>query len=137
MKKLIFIGILILLGGIAIGQTLKKGNLVGTHVLTIELNPGITMEQFQNFHISTLIPEYEKHYPGWQLYLAKGIRGENKNTFGWIIIVESEEIRDKYYNDDGSITDFGKAADNKMKPVLEETEKFGKLNRTYTDWIIL
>lgn len=137
MKKLIFIGILILLGGIAIGQTLKKGNLVGTHVLTIELNPGITMEQFQNFHISTLIPEYEKHYPGWQLYLAKGIRGENKNTFGWIIIVESEEIRDKYYNDDGSITDFGKAADNKMKPILEETEKFGKLKRTYTDWIIL
>ncbi len=137
MKKLIFVGILILFGGVAIGQTLKKGNLVGTHVLTIELNPGITMEQFQNFHISTIIPEYEKNYPGWQLYLAKGIRGENKNTFGWIIIVESEEIRDKYYNDDGSITDFGKAADNKMKPVLEETEKFGKLKRTYTDWIIL
>lgn len=137
MKKLIFIGIFILIGEFTLGQSLKKGNLVGTHVLTIDLNPGVTMEQFQNFHISRIIPEYEKHYPGWQLYLVKGIRGENKNTYGWIIVVESEEIRNKYYSDDGSITEFGKTADKKMKPVLEEAVKFGKLNRTYTDWIIL
>ena len=81
MKKSILIGILILIGGFTFGQTLKKGNLVGTHVLTIELNPGVTMKQFQDFHLNTLIPEYEKHYPGWQLYLAKGIRGENKNMY--------------------------------------------------------
>lgn len=137
MKKIIVITILILIAGIAFGQALQKDNLVAVHVITIELNPGVTMEQFQRFHTSTLIPEYEKHYSGWQLYLAKGIRGENKNTYGWIIVVESEEIRNKYYNDDGTITEFGKAADEKMKPVLKETEKFGKLNRTYTDWIIL
>jgi len=137
MKKLILTTAITLLAGVISGQTLQKGNLVAVHVITIELNHGVTMGQFQNFHINTLIPEYEKNYPGWQLYLAKGIRGENKNTYGWIIIVESEEIRDKYYNDDGSITEFGQAADKKMKPVLEETEKFGKLKRTYTDWIIL
>ena len=137
MKKVFLTAIIILIAEIVYGQTLQKGNLVGVHVITIELNHGVTMGQFQNFHINTLIPEYEKNYPGWQLYLAKGIRGENKNTYGWIIIVESEEIRDKYYNDDGSITEFGQAADKKMKPVLEETEKFGKLKRTYTDWIIL
>jgi len=51
--------------------------------------------------------------------------------------VESEEIRDKYYHDDGSATEFGQAAAEKMKPILEEAEKFGKLERTYTDWIIL
>ena len=95
------------------------------------------MGQFQQFHVNKLIPEYEKNYPGWQLYLAKGIRGENQNTYGWIIVVETEEIRNKYYNDDGSITEFGMVAAEKMKPVLEEAEKFGKLKRTYTDWIIL
>ena len=137
MKKLIVIIAFIFITGIAFGQALQKGNLVAVHVITIELNPGVTMEEFQRFHTNTLIPEYEKNYSGWQLYLAKGIRGENKNTYGWIIVVESEEIRNKYYNDDGTITEFGKAADEKMKPALEKTEKFGKLKRTYTDWIIL
>ncbi len=51
--------------------------------------------------------------------------------------MESEEIRNQYYNDDGSITEFGQAAAKKMKPVLEEAEQFGHLNRTYTDWLIL
>ena len=137
MKKLILIGILILMGGFSFGQTLKTGNLVGIHVLSIELNPGVTMKQFQDFHLSTLIPEYEKNYPGWQLYLAKGIRGENKNTYGWIMVAESEKTRDKLYKDNGSLTEYGKVINEKMKPVLEEVEKFGKLKRTYTDWLIL
>ena len=137
MKKLILTAAIILLAGGIFGQTLQKGNLVAVHVITIELNHDVTMGQFQDFHVNTPIPEYEKNYPGWQLYLTKGIRGENKNTYGWIIVIESEEIRDKYYNDDGSITEFGQAAAEQMKPVLEETEKFGKLKRTYTDWVIL
>ena len=41
------------------------------------------------------------------------------------------------HNDDGSITEFGQAAAEKMQPILEEAEKFGKLKRTYTDWIII
>ena len=51
MKKLILIGILVLMGGFTIGQTLKTGNLVGIHVLTIELNPGVIMKQFQDFQL--------------------------------------------------------------------------------------
>ena len=137
MKKLILTAIIILLAEVVLGQTLQKGNLVGVHVIYIELNPGVTMAEFQKFHTIVLIPEYEKNYPGWQLFLAKGIRGENQNTYGWIIIVESEEIRNKYYNDDGSITEFGQAAAEKMKPILEDAEKYGKLKRTYTDWIII
>ena len=137
MKKLILTAIIILLAEVVLGQTLQKGNLVGVHVIYIELNPGVTMAEFQKFHTNELIPEYEKNYPGWQLFLAKGIRGENQNTYGWIIIVESEEIRNKYYNDDGSITEFGQAAAEKMKPILEDAEKYGKLKRTYTDWIII
>jgi len=126
-----------MIAGVIYGQALQKGNLVAVHVITIELYPDVRMAEFQKFHVNTLIPEYEKNYPGWQLYLAQGIRGENKNKYGWIIIVESEEVRNKYYNDDGSITEFGQAAADKMKPVLEEAERFGNLKRTYTDWIIL
>lgn len=137
MKKLILTLTFILFAGSIFGQTLENGNLVGVHVITIELKKGITMSEFQKFHVNKLIPEYEKNYPGWQLFLAQGLRGENQNKYGWIIIVESEEIRDKYYNDDGTITEFGQAAAERMKPILEEAEQFGKLNRTYTDWLIL
>lgn len=137
MKKLILTAAILLIAGAIFGQTLQKGNLVGVHVITIELKPDVTMGEFQKFHVNTLIPEYQKNYPGWQLYLAQGIRGENNNKYGWVIIVESEEVRNRYYNDDGSITEFGQAAAEKMKPILEEAEAFGKLKRTYTDWIIL
>ena len=125
------------MSGLVFGQTLEKGNLVGIHVITIELNPGVTMQEFQDFHINTLIPEYEKYYVGWQMYLAQGIRGENKNRYGWILVAESEETRNRLYNDNGSLTEYGKEIREKMKPVLDKVEKFGKLNRTYTDWLIL
>ncbi len=137
MKKLLFILTFLLIAGSLLGQTLQKGNLVGVHVITIELKKGITMSEFQKFHVNKLIPEYEKNYPGWQLFLAQGLRGENQNKYGWIIIVESEEVRDNYYNDDGSITEFGQQAADKMKPILQEAEEFGKLHRSYTDWLIL
>ncbi|MBR9997381.1 MAG: hypothetical protein KFF73_00350 [Cyclobacteriaceae bacterium] len=137
MKKLVFTAVIFLFASITYGQAFKEGNLIAVHVITIELKPGVWMADFQKFHVNTLIPAYEKNYPGWQLYLAKGLRGINQNKYGWIIVVESEEVRDKYYNDDGSVTEFGQAAAEKMKPILEEAEKFGKLHRTYTDWIIL
>ena len=53
------------------------------------------------------------------------------------MVAESEKTRDKLYNDNGSLTEYGKVINAKMKPVLEEVEKFGKLTRTYTDWLIL
>jgi hypothetical protein len=137
MKKLLILTAFYMIAFTTYGQTLQEGNLVAVHVITIELKPGVWMADFQKFHEKTLIPAYEKNYPGWQLYLAKGLRGENNNKYGWIIVVQSEEIRDKYYNDDGSVTDFGQEAAEKMKPILQEAEKFGTLHRTYTDWIIL
>ena len=138
MKRLLLIAVvLFLINGFSFGQNIKKGNLIGTHVVTIELNPGVTMEKFLDFQLNNVTPEFEKHFPGWKFYLVKGIRGENKNSYGQIIVVESEKTRDKYYNEDGTFNEIGKAADEKMKPVLEESEKLGKLTRKYTDWIIL
>lgn len=135
MKKLIIIGILVLLSGITFGQTLQKGNLIGTHALTIELNPGVTMEEFQDFYLNTYWPEYEKHLQGWKFYITKSIRGENENTYGYIGVVESEEARDKYVVDE-KLKD--EAIIEKLKPVNEELNKLGKVTSDkYTDWLIL
>jgi hypothetical protein len=134
MKKLFLICIvLILTSGFIFGQKLKKGNLIGTHVLTIELNAGVTMEQFLDFYMGTLLPEYEKHLKGWKFYMTKGIRGENENNYGWIGVIESEETRAKYLDNE----ELWEAINEKLKPTTEELDKLGKVTEKYTDWLVL
>ena len=137
MKKLILAAAaLLLVAGTTFGQTLQKGNLLGFHVSTVDLKTDVTMEQYQEFFISKVIPEMEKHYPGWKGYPVKGIRGENENSFGIIYVIESEEHRDKYYNEDGSLNELGTATQEKLKPVLDELEKWGTYTSKYTDWLV-
>jgi hypothetical protein len=68
--------------------------------------------------------------------VLKGIRGENENEFGRLFYFESEEIRDKYINDDESLTKEGEAALEKISSVREELLKLGTRTGEYTDWII-
>jgi hypothetical protein len=136
MKKLIFLTALFLLTGITFGQGLQKGNLIGTHVMQIDLKPGVTMEQFTDFCIKTYIPEAEKIEPGMKMYLVKGIRGEHKNSYGIIIIYESEQIRNKFNNDDGNPTDFQKSIIEKYKPLNEKLGKLCTFNTWFNDWIV-
>ena len=133
MKKLIIIAAaFILLAGVAFGQTLKKGNLIGTHVFTVELEvftvelePGVMMDQYLDFRLNKFIPEWEKHFKGGRQFLLKRIRGENESEFGLLYYFESEEIRDKYINDDKSLTKEGEAALEKISSVREELIKLG------------
>ena len=136
MKKLLVLTALILFSGISNSQTLEKGNLIGFHVLTINLNPNVTMDQFQDVFFNKLIPDFEKHFPGLKNYSAKGIRGENVNGYAWIVLFESEEIRNKYFNEDGSFTELGNSANEKLQPAFEELNTMGTFTRSYTDWIV-
>lgn len=119
------------------GQTLQKGNLIGTHEMNITLVPGITTDQFVEFYTNKLIPEFEKSLPGWKYYLVKSIRGEIQDSYGLIIVIKSEKDRDKYYNSDGSPTELQNSANKKLEPILKEFEKYGTVTTTYTDWLIL
>ena len=136
MKKLILFTTLIFALNLSFGQSLQKGNLVGTHVAEVSLKPGVTMEQFTELFINKFIPEAEKNWKGWKIYLVKGIRGENINSFGLIIIVNSQKDRDKYYNSDGTSNELGNTAFEKLKPVQSELDKLGTWTSKYTDWIV-
>jgi hypothetical protein len=136
MKKLLLIAAVILIAGITYGQSLQKGNLVGTHTITVSLKPGATMEKFTDFYKTKVIPEMEKNMPYWKVYLVKGLRGENINSFGLIIVVKSVQDRDKYYNADESDSELGKSTNVKLKPVMDELEKLGTYSSKYTDWIV-
>jgi hypothetical protein len=71
-----------------------------------------------------------------KLYLVHGKRGENKNSFGLIFIFGSEQVRNKYLNDDGSQNDFQKSITKELKPITEKLNKLGSVTTKYTDWIV-
>lgn len=136
MKKLILTAALILVVGTTFGQTFQKGNFVGLHVMTITLNPDATMNQFMDFFANKAGPEFEKNFPGIKTYIAKGIRGENENSFGLFYIADSVEDRDKYWNEDGTLNELGNSAWEKLQPIFEEVNKLGTYTTIYTDWVI-
>lgn len=70
------------------------------------------------------------------IYLAKGIRGEDVNSFAFIYVFKSEKNRDKYFNADGSANDAGNAVNEKMQPTMDKLRKLGTFTVKYTDWVV-
>jgi hypothetical protein len=136
MKKLILIAAVILMAGITYGQSIQKGSLIGTHVITVALMPGVTLEKYIEVFKTKLIPEMEKNLPNWKVYLLKGIRGENNSSFGLLYVIKSSQERDKYYNADGSDSELGKSLNLKLKPIMDELGKLGTFTTKYTDWLV-
>lgn len=137
MKKILGVIALLLFAGIAFGQTLQDGNLVGVHVLKVELKPGVTMDQYITFFNEKTKPAWEKADKGMKIYPMKAIRGENKDEVGMIVIFKDEAARDKHYNEDGSLSEYGQKIQNEIATVTAEAEKLGTWSSTYTDWIVL
>lgn len=136
MKKLFIAAAFILLTGIAFGQTLQKGNLVGLHIVSLNLHPDVTLNQYLDFVIHKVVPEYEKNFPGIKYFIAKGIRGENENSFAYFVVFESENVRNKYWGKEDVYTDIGTSAMEKMEPILTKLNELGTASTTYTDWLI-
>ena len=136
MRKLLIITALILFAGIAFGQTLQKGGIIGLHTFTGTLNPGVTMDQYQDFVNTTFIPEWEKNFPGAKAFTLKGLNREIKDKYGMVIYLKSKKDYNKYWNDDGSATDEGATAAAKMQPLSDEINKLGTFTDVITDWVI-
>jgi hypothetical protein len=137
MKKLVVLISILILAGSVYSQSLGKGNLVGMHVLTIELKPGVSMDQFLETFQNKLIPEMEKLEPGWKAYLVKSLRGPNENKLGIIYVATSEKERAKLYNPDNSPTEAGRQVRQKMQPVMDELNQLGTWSTEYDDWLVL
>jgi len=117
-------------------QTLQKGAVIGFHNGTFIPNPDVTMNQCLNFFKDKYLPEWEKNFPGMKAFLLKGVRGECIDCISFMMLFQSDDIRNKYWKDEGVYTELGSAAYEKMKPVRSEMAKFGKMVDKYTDWVI-
>lgn len=136
MKRLILIAVLAVTVHNTYSQSLERGNLLGFHIMTINLKPNVTMDQFTTFYISKVIPEYEKQLEGLKIYIVKGIRGEEANRIGMIWLFGSDKARDKYFNPDGTRTALGDSAADKLKDIRQQLDKIGMVTSKYTDWVV-
>lgn len=124
MKKLIIITFLIFATNSVQCQEIKKDSFISVHTLTdITLKSGVTMDEFKTFYLNKVIPAYEENIPEVKFYLIEAVRGEEEGNFGVLWVAETYEVRDKYHNPDGSYTEIGKAAREKIKPVLDQLNK--------------
>jgi|GEM_PF-632760 len=122
----------------ASGQGLESKNLFGTHAITIELKPNVTLDQFKEFYVSAVIPEYEKAWPGLRGYLVKSFRDQNKLAIVWLF--KNEAARNRYFTADDKPNDLEKAAYEKVKPVEEQLKaRYGTYTVKYQkddDWVV-
>lgn len=141
MKKEILSFALALLCIFSFGQTVQKGNLLGLHTFTPNLENGLTMQDYANFYMNKWIPAVEKAFPGAKAYFLKSIRGDDSSSLGILIIFRNEADRNKYWTTSGTLTTAGEAA-NKMltDKVGKEQEKYAAPSSNsvskYNDWVI-
>ena len=139
MKKALFTFAFALLCIFSFGQTIQKGSLLGLHVITPTLKEGVTMQDYTNFVTNKFIPAYEKAYPDVKAYLLKSVRGQDSSSIGVVFIFNSEADRNKYWNNDATMTELGKAADAKLSEIGKEFDKYQVPSNTpdkYNDWVV-
>lgn len=118
-------------------QPLQKGNIVGIHHLKIDLKSGVTLEEYINFWDHIVLPAYRAQMEGAHIETAYGLRGDCKACLGMMIVLESEDVRNRYWKADGSWTDYGMKKLERINFVFEElTSNYGSFSSTHTDWII-
>lgn len=107
--------------------------------MTITLKPGVTMDQYLDFTINTLIPEFEKNFPGVKAYIMQGGSGDNTNDtdYASLYYFESAEVFSKYFHVDGNFNEGGFAAMAKLESTLEKLEELVTEEREEYGWMIL
>lgn len=137
MKKSISILVFILLcSSLVVSQNLKKGNFVGIHVGSIELKPGVTMEQYNDFCMNKMVPAYNKELNGdIVLYIAEGERGVYENSVCRIMVIKSMKVRNKYFPEEGKPSELMKSKLAKLQPLIDQMDKLGTFKEDhYTDY---
>ena len=136
-NKIVFYGVVLdALPRYLAENAIQKSSLISVHTVTVTLKPGVSLEQYKEFYMTKVIPESEKLVPGVKGYLVNAVRGEKKSSLGVIWVFPSEELRNQYFNDDGTTTELGNAVMEKIKPVYDELYKLGTSSSKYTDWVV-
>jgi len=137
MKKILIITALILIAGVAFGQTIKKGSIIAIRIMTVNLQPDVTMDQYRDFLVNKYFPEFEKNFPGIKRFCMVADRGEHMNRIASLYYFESEDVRDKYWPKEDVATTMAEEGMAKMEEINKELDTYRKnVAVNYTDWVI-
>lgn len=138
MKKIFLSIALILFALMLSGQTLQKGQVIGFHVITPDLNPDVTFNQWKAFALDKYVPAFNQEFEGEvAIYWLSGERGKYKNSVAFMIVFKSLEVRNKYIPEVGITSDLYKAKLEKVMPLQDEWMKMGTYTSEWSDWVIL
>ena len=137
MKTVSIIAVFFLLAasGTVYAQSFQEGNLLGVHTVSLNLNPDVTFNQYKANFKETVAPAI-KEYLEVEVYLLKSARGADANSVGMLYIYESDEVRNKYWNADGSPSDLWQAQMAKMQDIMAKSNELGTWSSDYNDWIV-
>lgn len=140
LKRMVIIAAIFLIPAICHAQGLERGSLIGVHVVTVNLKPNVTIEDFIKFYVEHVLPEYEKNWPGLKGYLLKSFFSDSKNKFAIVWLFKTVEDRNRNFNADGSANELEKAALAKVKPIEDKLKAmYGDYTIQYTredDWVV-
>jgi hypothetical protein len=119
-------------------KKLEKGSILGIHGMSdIELKTGVTNAQVEEFLLNIYIPALDELTEDFKAIPLKGLRGDYKDKFGFIMYFSSEEVRNAYWESEDRMTQKGQDLFEKFQPILTEQEKLFTINKDpYTDWRI-
>lgn len=117
-------------------KKLEKGSVLGIHVVSdIELKPGVTNTQVEDFLLKRYFPSFNELEQDFKIIPLIGLRGDYKDKIGYIMYFVSEEVRNSYWESEGNLTEKGQALFQKLQPIITEQEKLFTFKKDpYTDW---
>ena len=120
MKKVFIFSVLLLFAGLAFGQVLKKDAVMMMDLDSeVVLKPGVSLDAYVDFLLTTVKPELEEAWPGTKFIWLKGENAEGVNSMIRLWYFDSAELRDKYISPDWIYTD---KKNMKLMLKLEEME---------------
>ena len=140
MKKLFFTTALLLAACFTFGQTIQKGNMVGIHIITVELKPNVTIEQVLDFYNTQWAPAAEQYF-GFKSFFGKCLRGTEcaENKLLKISHFKTEADRDKYFNmaeGGGDLNELGEKAWAQFAPTNDALLQLATIKEEWADWLI-
>ena len=139
MKKPILVLMLLSVTLVTFGQKLEKGNVVGTHVGTINLNPDVSYNQYKTFLLTKYIPEINKGFNGdMMMYFAESDRSNGEaHVITIMYVFKSVEARNKYFPTPEKVSDLFTSTQEKLKPIDDQLTKLGAYSeKFYNDWVV-
>ncbi len=109
----------------------------------VVLKPGVSMNEYIDFLLTTVKPELESAFPGTKYIWIKGERGERVNNIIRIWYFESAEVRDKYitpefiYVDKKNMGLILKLEEMESEYVIRKAREDNPPWKINTSWLIL